>query len=115
VDRPQVQGAQASQPSGTNRPCGLISPHILSGLPPRHTTLRTLRSIEAQLPHPMPLVGVNSARVTPVPIPNTVVKPRRADGTAEETLWESTSSPAFFFETPALLRQCGRFLHLYPR
>ena len=31
--------------------------------------------------------------VTPVPIPNTVVKPSCADGTAGVTLWESRSLP----------------------
>ena len=46
------------------------------------------------------MVGDYAARVTPVPIPNTVVKPRWADGTAQETVWESTTSPAFIFESP---------------
>ena len=32
---------------------------------------------------------------TPVPIPNTAVKPTRADGTWEETPWESRSPPDF--------------------
>ena len=32
-------------------------------------------------------------RVTPVPIPNTEVKPAGADGTAWETAWESRKSP----------------------
>ena len=32
--------------------------------------------------------GEFTARVTPVPIPNTEVKPRWADGTARETVWE---------------------------
>jgi hypothetical protein len=32
---------------------------------------------------------------TPVPISNTAVKPCRADGTAGEIRWESTSSPAY--------------------
>ena len=31
--------------------------------------------------------------VTPVPIPNTEVKPLRADGTAWATAWETRSSP----------------------
>src|SRR5438270_8629697 len=39
-------------------------------------------------------VGDHTAGVTPVPIPNTAVKPRRADCTARETVWESRSSPA---------------------
>ena len=32
--------------------------------------------------------GEFTARVTPVPIPNTEVKPRWADGTARESVWE---------------------------
>ncbi len=32
-------------------------------------------------------------RVTPVPIPNTTVKPYRANGTAGEALWESRLLP----------------------
>ena len=32
-------------------------------------------------------------RVTPVPIPNTEVKPAGADGTARVTAWESRKSP----------------------
>lgn len=35
-------------------------------------------------------------RVTPVPIPNTEVKPVCADGTWGATPWESRSSPEFF-------------------
>ena len=34
--------------------------------------------------------------VTPVPIPNTEVKPTRADGTAREAVWESRSLPHLF-------------------
>ena len=32
---------------------------------------------------------------TPVPIPNTTVKTRAADGTALETMWESRRAPEF--------------------
>ena len=39
-------------------------------------------------------VGDLTAGVPPVPIPNTEVKPRRADGTARESVWEIRSSPA---------------------
>ena len=35
--------------------------------------------------------GGHRIRVTPVPIPNTEVKPDTADGTAWETVWESRS------------------------
>src|SRR4051812_38103095 len=37
--------------------------------------------------------GGNSGGATPDPIPNSEVKPSRADGTAGGTLWESRSSP----------------------
>ena len=38
--------------------------------------------------------GGHRSRVTPVPIPNTEVKPATADGTAWETAWESRSLQA---------------------
>jgi hypothetical protein len=38
-------------------------------------------------------LGDSSEGVTPVPIPNTEVKPLSADGTARETWWESRSLP----------------------
>src|SRR5260221_14193997 len=38
---------------------------------------------------------------TPVPIPNTAVKPARADGTWGETPWESRSPPVLSKMTPA--------------
>src|SRR5438093_2052165 len=37
--------------------------------------------------------GGDAGGATPVPIPNTVVKPSRADGTALVTVWESRSLP----------------------
>lgn len=40
--------------------------------------------------------GDDSGGDTPLPIPNRVVKPASADGTAGETLWESRSSPIFY-------------------
>ena len=39
--------------------------------------------------------GGNGGGATPVPIPNTVVKPSSADGTAD-LLWESRTLPGFF-------------------
>ena len=39
------------------------------------------------------LSGGNSPGVTPVPIPNTMVKPGHADGTILETVWKSRSLP----------------------
>ena len=38
-------------------------------------------------------LGGYAEGVTPVPIPNTEVKPLRADGTARVTVWESRSPP----------------------
>src|SRR5690606_33836820 len=59
---------------------------------------------------PTVLAGDYSARATPVPIPNTVVKPRSADGTAGETRWESTTSPAYSSTTLRLpLPAAGAF------
>ena len=37
---------------------------------------------------PSRFAGEFTARVPPVPIPNTEVKPRWADGTARESVWE---------------------------
>src|SRR5438105_15792784 len=37
--------------------------------------------------------GDRTERATPVPIPNTEVKPLRADGTARATAWETRSLP----------------------
>ena len=42
--------------------------------------------------------GGHRRRVTPVPIPNTEVKPSTADGTACESVWESRSLPGVFSE-----------------
>ena len=39
--------------------------------------------------------GDDGERVTPVPIPNTEVKPFSADGTWRETAWESRTLPDF--------------------
>ena len=39
------------------------------------------------------ILGGNSDGVTPVPIPNTEVKPVNVDGTARETVWESRKLP----------------------
>ena len=42
-----------------------------------------------------PVSGGDAERATPVPIPNTEVKPLRADGTARAAVWESRSPPDF--------------------
>ena len=47
--------------------------------------------------------GDYSIGETPVPIPNTEVKPYCADGTALETGWESRSLPGIIHKTPELI------------
>src|SRR3984957_17822044 len=54
-----------------------------------------------------PVSGDQTARVPPVPIPNTEVKPRRADDTARATVWERRSSPGFTL-TKGRSEQSGR-------
>ena len=51
--------------------------------------------------------GNHNEGETPVPIPNTEVKPLCADGTARGAEWESRSLPGFFFfsEIPDLSLQ----------
>src|SRR5471030_3015255 len=56
--------------------------------------------------------GGHRIRVTPVPIPNTEVKPDTADGTAWETVWESRSLPALFYDQ-ARREQSRRAFSLY--
>ena len=55
--------------------------------------------------------GGHRSRVTPVPIPNTEVKPATADGTVWETVWESRSLPALILG--ARCEQSRRALRLY--
>src|SRR6516165_12319098 len=51
--------------------------------------------------------GGHRIRVTPVPIPNTEVKPDTADGTAWETVWESRSLPAVIPRGPRCASHLG--------
>jgi hypothetical protein len=55
--------------------------------------------ILSNIQHPVSsslFLGDNSGGVTPVPIPNTAVKPSSADGTSRATSWESRTLPRFF-------------------
>ena len=56
--------------------------------------VRTYHALEAIVKLVI-LPGDYRERATPVPIPNTEVKPLNADGTALG--WESRSSPGFFY------------------
>ena len=52
----------------------------------------------------------NVGGATPVPIPNTEVKPSSADDTAWVTVWESRSSPDVFTQSPRFPER-GLFLY----
>ena len=53
--------------------------------------------------------GGHRSRVTPVPIPNTEVKPATADGTARAGGWESRSLPGINYQSPSF-NEDGLFL-----
>ena len=53
--------------------------------------------------------GGHRSRATPVPIPNTEVKPATADGTVWETAWESRSLPGVFVKKPDVRNRVGLF------
>src|SRR6266498_469551 len=64
--------------------------------------------------------GGYTGGATPVPIPNTEVKPSRVDGTAGETLWESRTPPEFISRNAQLImswafRFCAPDMHHGPR
>ena len=52
--------------------------------------------------------GGHSDRVTPVPIPNTEVKPVSADGTWGEIPWESRTPPDFALDERRIDGDIGR-------
>ena len=68
------------------------------GLAQNYDTQSTLIFADVLVPPAIP--GGDSGGDTPVPIPNTEVKPSSADGTALETRWESRTLPGFCFCGP---------------
>src|SRR5438309_10838986 len=58
------------------------------------------------------VLGDDSGGETPVPIPNTAVKPASADGTALATGWESRSSPGISFFFARHLTSCYSAVYL---
>ena len=58
--------------------------------------------------------GGLTARVTPVPIPNTEVKPCRADDTALETTRERRSPPGITLQRPQRLTAFAAFFYFPP-
>src|SRR5712692_5446533 len=79
-----------SQSSSSARICSAPADSVASS---RHGSLFVLFTSDdpASANHSFP--GGHTAGVTPVPIPNTEVKPRRADDTARVTVWERRSPP----------------------
>ena len=119
VDRPEVYVRERIQLTGTNRPrawflhhawyrsgcsCSLWNSREVCFSSPascRHTdrlSLDSSSSLHVQRQH---VFGGDSGRVTPVPIPNTEVKPSSADGTWAEWPWESRTPPDFSRSGPA--------------
>jgi hypothetical protein len=78
-----VYAQQCVQPTGTNRPRAWIEPLVLA-----LESSSAVHSLTTDF-------GGHSDRVTPVPIPNTEVKPASADGTWGVTPWESRTPPDF--------------------
>ena len=66
---------------------------VLIGRPLGHTSKSTYMVVNK---FAKSLPGDHGGGETPVPIPNTEVKPSSADDTAGATLWESRSLPGFF-------------------
>ena len=69
-------------------------------VPPPHVEFGFRSSGVPGCSSPAAFPGGHRSRVTPVPIPNTEVKPATADGTAWVTVWESRSPPGFFTKSP---------------
>ncbi len=66
---------------------------------------------EADAPQAKPhrFLGGYAEGVTPVPIPNTEVKPLRADDTARVAVWESRSPPGIKKKPPLPEMDAGVF------
>src|SRR6478672_2408543 len=65
-------------------------------------------------PQAAKFAGGHRIRVTPVPIPNTEVKPDTADGTVWETVWESRSLPALIVKARSSKDDRAFFLYAAP-
>ena len=77
-----------------------------------HTSSKRIVRCLRQLKTSFTVFGGYSAGVTPVPIPNTEVKPCRADDTARVTVWESRSPPKFIRKEARLPRRRASLLRI---
>ena len=82
----------------------------------RHTLIIAIRTSNFEAGRQVPVAdgdvrfpGGHRSRVTPVPIPNTEVKPATADGTAWVTVWESRSLPGLFLRAGRKQRDAAFF------
>ena len=97
---------QRIQPTGTNRPrawelcsCSLWNAQGLLTQPLATAAVLQCAAVVAE----RTVSGGHGGGETPVPIPNTAVKPARADGTWGEAPWESRSPPGFLMMKSPLL------------
>ena len=97
---------QCIQPTGTNRPRAWRPTRSCSLWNAQGLRKRSLRRGPARRNHgwscpaECKISGGHGGGETPVPIPNTAVKPARADGTWGEAPWESRSPPGFLTKPP---------------
>ena len=105
---------QCIQPTGTNRPRAWRHTSLVLALERSGAAIFAARcgviSVirNEKTPAERKVSGGHSGGETPVPIPNTAVKPARADGTWGEAPWESRSPPGFLIdEVPSELRLEG--------
>ena len=96
VDRPEVEAQQCVEPTGTNRPRAWICCDVRA----RYGGLGERRPCRPDISLTT-VFGGHGGGETPVPIPNTAVKPSSADGTWRETAWESRSPPFSHSEGPS--------------
>lgn len=83
----------------TNRSCGLIPNHTICILDLPIWLIYRLGALAPSRHHTYVYAfpGDYGGGETPVPIPNTEVKPLIADGTAWVAVWESRSLPSYFW------------------
>ena len=95
VDRLEMQGCISEDPesTSTNGPEACQKRLLVSGGRLAKSSPFLFNFLSASR---STLSGDCVGGVTPVPIPNTEVKPAGADGTARETVWESRKSPGLF-------------------
>ena len=105
---------QRIQLTGTNRPrawelararYGTLRVTLLGS----HRALRSTRHWVSTSARGRTISGGHGDRDTPVPIPNTAVKPVSADGTWGVAPWESRTPPGFLRRSPPL---CGGLLRV---